>query len=50
LSALSGYDEKDLALLLDFLLRAHDAAVAAMAALRTGTGAPKKGKPKRAKT
>jgi DNA-binding MarR family transcriptional regulator len=49
-SALSDYDDKDLALLLDFLLRAHQAAVAAMAALRTGTAAPRKGKPKRAKT
>jgi DNA-binding MarR family transcriptional regulator len=49
LSALSDYDEKDLALLLDFLSRAHQAAVAAMAALRIGTGAPKKAKPKRAR-
>jgi DNA-binding MarR family transcriptional regulator len=49
LSALSAYDEKDLALLLDFLHRAHQAAVAAMAVLQTGTGLPKKTTPKRAK-
>jgi DNA-binding MarR family transcriptional regulator len=49
LSALSAYDEKDLALLLDFLRRAHEAAVAAMATLRTGTPASKKNKLKRAK-
>jgi DNA-binding MarR family transcriptional regulator len=49
LSALSDYDEKDLALLLDFLLRAHQAAVAAMATLR-GTAASRTSKPKRAKT
>jgi DNA-binding MarR family transcriptional regulator len=49
LSALSAYDEDDLALLLDFLRRAHEAAVAAMATLQTGA-APKKSRPKRAKT
>jgi hypothetical protein len=30
-------------------MRIHQAAVAAMAALRTGTAAPRKGKPKRTK-
>src|SRR5258708_3279424 len=49
LSALSDYDERDLGLLLEFLRRAHHAAVAAMAVLQTGTGLPKKAKPKRAK-
>jgi DNA-binding MarR family transcriptional regulator len=50
LSALSDYDEKDLALLLDFLRRAHEAALAAMATLRAAAATPKKGKPVRTKT
>jgi hypothetical protein len=50
LSGLSGYGEKDLALLLDFLVRAHEAAVAAMATLRAGTSVSKKGNARRAKT
>jgi DNA-binding MarR family transcriptional regulator len=47
LSALSDYDEKDLALLLDFLQRAHQAAVAALTVLQAGPSLPKKTKPKR---
>ena len=50
LSALSTYDDKELALLLNFFVRAHEAAVAAMAMLRAETTASKKGKARRAKT
>lgn len=50
LSALSAYDDKELALLLNFFVRAHEAAVAAMAMLRAETTASKKGKARRAKT
>jgi DNA-binding MarR family transcriptional regulator len=50
LSALSGYDDKELALLLDFCRRAHEAAVAAMSTLRTETTVLRKRKARRAKT
>jgi DNA-binding MarR family transcriptional regulator len=50
LSALSAYDDKELALLFDFLLRAHEAALAAMAMLRAEPTAPRKGKVGRAKS
>ena len=50
LSALSAYDDKELALLLNFFVRAHEAALAAMAMLRAETTASKKGKARRAKT
>jgi DNA-binding MarR family transcriptional regulator len=47
---LSSYDDKELALLLDFLVRAHQGAAAATAALRAGTATLKGGRAKRAKT
>jgi hypothetical protein len=50
MSALSAYDDKELALLLNFFVRTHEAAVAAMATLRAETTASKKGKARRAKT
>jgi DNA-binding MarR family transcriptional regulator len=50
LSALSAYDDKELALLLDFLLRAHEAALAAMAMLRAEPTVSRKGKVGRAKS
>jgi DNA-binding MarR family transcriptional regulator len=50
LSALAAYDDKELALLLDFLLRAHEAALAAMAMLRAEPTGPRKGKVGRAKS
>ena len=49
LALLSSYDDKALALLLDFLTRAHEGAVAATTALRAETAALKRGKWKRAK-
>jgi DNA-binding MarR family transcriptional regulator len=50
MAALAPYDDKELALLLDFFERAHEAAVAAMAALGAETAAPERGKSARAKT
>jgi DNA-binding MarR family transcriptional regulator len=50
MSALSAYDDKELALLLNFFVRTHEAAVAAMAKLRAETTASKKGKARRAKS
>jgi DNA-binding MarR family transcriptional regulator len=50
MSALSGYDDKELALLLNFFVRAHEAAVAAMAMLGAERAAPKKRKAGRSKT
>jgi len=45
--ALSGYDDKDLALLLDFLGRVHQAAVGATAELKNEVASPEKDKPDR---
>ncbi|SEE91633.1 DNA-binding transcriptional regulator, MarR family [Rhizobiales bacterium GAS191] len=50
LSALSPYDDKELALLLDFFVRAHEAAVAAMATLRAEPATSRTGKAGRAKS
>jgi DNA-binding MarR family transcriptional regulator len=50
LSALSAYNDKELALLLDFLVRAHEGALAAMAMLRVESTASNKGRAGRAKT
>jgi DNA-binding MarR family transcriptional regulator len=49
LSVLALYDDKELALLLDFLARSRDAALAAMAVLRAGATAAKKGGTRRTK-
>lgn len=49
LALLSSYDDKELALLLDFLNRAHEGAVAATTALRAETAALKRGRRQRAK-
>lgn len=49
IEALSIYDEKDLALLLDFLNRAHRAAVTATTMLKHDAAASEKGKPGRPK-
>ena len=43
LAMLATYDDKELAFLLGFLQRAHEASLAAMATLRAETGASKKG-------